>query len=126
LFFTFGGELVGFPNDYLTIQMNPEWLVPEEIRPRPRDERFADVVETETAWDPRNWWYDTGNFGTPGLVVRTIASAWDIDVVTAVNLMEPLHLQTDGDHRLTLPFQDAEGTVRLTALRMRRPSNNGR
>jgi hypothetical protein len=122
-FFTFGeGASVNFPNDCLLVQMNPEWFIPEEVSPRPRDERFAHVVEAESAWDPRTWWYDTGNFGSVGLAVRTIAEAWGIDVVETIHLMEPLHLQADGDHRRTLPFLDSGGTVRVTGLRMRRPS----
>lgn len=122
-FFTFsGGDEVDLPDDCLLVQMNPEWFIPEEVTPRPRDERFAQVVEAESAWDPRTWWYDTGNFGSVGLVVRTIADAWGIDVVEAVHLMEPLHLQTDGDHRRTLPVLDSDATVRVTAIRMRRPA----
>jgi hypothetical protein len=122
-FFTFSeGEPVSFPDDCLLVEMNPEWFIPEEVCPSPRDERFADVVEAEYAWDPRRWWYDTGNFGSVGLVVRTIADVWGIDVVKAVHLMEPLHLQTDGDHRPALPTLDSGGTVRVTALRMRRPA----
>jgi hypothetical protein len=122
-FFTFSeGEPVSLPDDCLLVEMNPEWFIPEEVHPSPRDERFAHVVEAEYAWDPRRWWYDTGNFGSVGLVVRTIAEVWGIDVVKAIHLMEPLHLQADGDHRPALPISDGRGTVRVTALRMRRPS----
>jgi hypothetical protein len=122
LYFSFShGRPVDFPEGYLLVQMNPEWFIPEEVCPRPRDERFADVVETDTAWDPRRWWYDTGNFGSVGLAVRTIADAWGIDVLDAINLMEPLHLSADGDLRPALPFLDGDGAVRVTALRMRRP-----
>jgi hypothetical protein len=65
-------------------------------------------------------WYDTGNFGAPGVVVRTIAKAWDVDVVAAINLMEPLHVHNDCDRRLVLPTEDGH-SVRATAIRMRRP-----
>ena len=120
-FFTLrGGEIV-LPVNYLIVNMNPEWIVPEEIAPRPRDERFADVVESDSGWDLRAWWYDTGNFGASGLAVRTIADAWGIDVVRAVKLMEPFHLQDDGeDRRPTLETADGD-IVRVAAIRMRRP-----
>ena len=121
-FFTFSeGEPVTLPDNCLLVEMNPEWFIPEEVCPSPRDERFADVVEGEHAWDPRRWWYDTGNFGSVGLVIRTIAGVWGLDVAEAIHLMEPLHLQADGDHRPALPILDSGGTVRVTALRMRRP-----
>ncbi|MEU8814918.1 hypothetical protein [Actinoplanes sp. NPDC048796] len=113
---------MSLPDDCLLVEMNPEWFIPEEVCPSPRDERFAHAVEGDDAWDPRRWWYDTGNFGSVGLAIRTIAEVWNIDVTEAIHLMEPLHLQTDGDHRPALPTSDNNGTVRVTALRMRRPS----
>jgi hypothetical protein len=118
-YFTFEGNQVELPDDYLIVDMNPGWLIPEEVSARPRDERFADAIEAPSGWDPRTWWYDTGNFCSVGLTVRTISEAWGIGVVEAVNLMEPLHLQDDGDFRPMLPTADG-GSVRLTAIRMRR------
>lgn len=117
--FTVEGNHVKLPEDYLIVGMNPGWLIPEEVSARPRDDRFADAIEATSVWDLRTWWYDTGNFGSVGLAVRTISDAWGLDVVEAVNLMEPLHLQDDGDFRPMLPTADG-GTVRLTAIRMRR------
>ncbi len=119
-FFTFDGRQIQLPDQGILVDLNPEWLLPEEVRPRPRDERFADVVEPSSAWDPRTWWYDTGNFGSAALVVHTIAEAWNINVVQAVNLMEPLHLHGGRDLRPELKTTDG-GTVRVTAIRMRRP-----
>jgi len=119
IYLTFEGNHVELPDDYLIVEMNPEWLIPEEVSARPRDDRFADAIEATSVWNPRTWWYDTGNFGSVGLAVRTISEAWGLDVVGAVNLMEPLHLQDDGDFRPMLPTSDG-GTVRLTAIRMRR------
>jgi hypothetical protein len=119
MYLTFEGNQVELPEDYLIVEMNPGWLIPEEVRARPRDDRFADAIEATSVWNPRTWWYDTGNFGSVGLAVRTISEAWGLDVVEAVNLMEPLHLQDDGDCRPKLPTTDG-GTVRLTAIRMRR------
>jgi signal transduction histidine kinase len=120
LFLSFEGRSVEPPSNVLFIPLNPFWLYPEEVRPRPRDERFADAVYSDAEWDVRTWWYDTGNFGTPGLVIRTIAEEWDIDVVEAVNSMEPLHVRGDQDLRLVLPTSDGHA-VRATAIRMRRP-----
>lgn len=119
-FFTFEGVRVEVPDDALVVSLNPGWFYPEEVRPRPRDERFVDAVEPPSGWDARTWWYDTGNFGSIGLVVRTIAEMWEIDVVEAVNLMEPLHMQDDCDRRPTLATADGVG-VHVTAIRMRRP-----
>jgi signal transduction histidine kinase len=121
LFVTFNdGSNVDLPNDCLLVSMNPLWELPEEVCPKPRDERFADAVESPSRWDPGAWWYDTGNFGAVGVTVRTIAKEWGIDIVDAVRLMEPLHLQDDGDFRPALPTADG-GTVRVTAIRMVRP-----
>ncbi|MGH3770160.1 MAG: HD domain-containing protein [Pseudonocardiaceae bacterium] len=119
MYFTFEGNYFDLPDDYLLVDMNPDWLIPEEVSAQPRDERFADAIEALSAWNPCAWWYDTGNFGSVGLAVRTISEAWGLDVVEAVNLMEPLHIQDNGDFRLMLPTEDG-GTVRLTAIRMRR------
>ncbi|MFJ7214793.1 ATP-binding protein [Amycolatopsis sp. NPDC098790] len=119
-FLTFEGVDVEVPDHALVVNLNPTWLYPEEVRPRPRDERFVDAVEPPSGWDARTWWYDTGNFGSIGLVVRTIAELWEIDVVAAVNLMEPLHVQDDCDRRPTLATADGGG-VHVTAIRMRRP-----
>ena len=119
-FFTFDGRQIQLPDEGILVHLYPGWLLPEEVCARPRDERFADVVEPSSAWDPRTWWYDTGNHGSTGLVVQTIAEAWNISVVEAVNLMEPLHLQGDRDLRPELKATDGS-TVRVTAIRMRRP-----
>ncbi len=118
---TYDGREVDLPDAGIIVSLNPPWILPEEVLDRPRDERFADVIEPSSAWDPRTWWYDTGNFGSPGLVVRTIAEVWNIDIVEAVNLMEPLHLEDAGDLRPELNTTDG-GTVRVTAIRMRRPA----
>ncbi|WP_305782519.1 HD domain-containing protein [Symbioplanes lichenis] len=119
-YFSHDGRVVEFPDNTLLISLNPMWLFPEQIMPRPRDERFADAVETDGGWDVRSWWYDTGNFGTPGLVVRTVAEVWGIDVVEAVGCMEALHVSEGRDRRPILPTRDGPG-VRATAIRMRRP-----
>lgn len=118
-FFTYDGRDVMPTDECIIVDLNPPWLYPEEVLPRPRDERFADAIEPAAAWDPRTWWYDTGNFGSPGLVVCTIAEAWGMGVMEAVSLMEPLYLQGDYDLRPELPTSD--GRVRVTAIRMRRP-----
>jgi hypothetical protein len=94
--------------------------VSEEALPRPRDEQFADAVEPPSGWDPRTWWYDTGNCGSVGMVVRTIATTWGLSIVDVINLMEPLDLRHDRDLRLVLPIAGG-GTVRVTAIRLRRP-----
>lgn len=117
---TYDGREVELPEGGIIVSLNPQWFLREEVLDRPRDERFANVIEPSAAWDPRTWWYDTGNFGSPGLVVRTIAQVWNIDIVEAVNLMEPLHLESIGDLRPELNTTDG-GTVRVTAIRMRRP-----
>ena len=120
VFFTWEGRQIEPSDKCLFVTLNPPWLFPEEVLARPRDERFESVVEPSSAWDPRTWWYDTGNFGAPGLVVRTIADLWCIDIVRAVNLMEPLHLERSRDLRCELNTTD-NGTVRVAAIRMRRP-----
>jgi hypothetical protein len=118
-FFTFDGRQVIVPDDVLLVSINPPWLLPEEVQGRPRDERFALSVQSSSAWNLGAWWHDTGNFGSIGLVVRTIAEVWGIDIVDAVNRMEPLHLQGDHDLRPGLPTLDGD-SIRVTAIRMQR------
>lgn len=120
-FSTVEGVEVPLPDGHLVVALNSGWIVPEEIAPRPRDERFANVVESDSDWDLRAWWYDTGNFGSSGLVVRAVAESWGIDVVQAVDLMEPLHLQATGEDRRPVLETADGGNVRVAAIRLRRP-----
>jgi hypothetical protein len=122
IFFTFDGCEVTPPDNALFVGINPAWLFPEEVLGRPRDERFAHVTRSSSAWDLGAWWYDTGNFGSIGLVVRTIAETWEISVVRAVNLMEPLHLQEGHDLRPELKTTDGD-SIRVTAIRMQKPTS---
>ena len=121
-FLTFDGREVIPPDDALFVSINPPWLLPEEVLGRPRDERFAQYIQSSSAWNLGAWWHDTGNFGSIGLVVRTIADVWNIDVVDAVHSMKPLHLQ--GDHDLRPELATAEGdSIRVTAIRMQKSNN---
>jgi Histidine kinase-, DNA gyrase B-, and HSP90-like ATPase len=119
-FFTFDGREIRPPHNALFVHINPPWLFPEEVLDRPRDERFAHATHSSSTWNLQAWWYDTGNFGSIGLVVKTIAETWDIDVKEAIMLMEPLHLQGDHDLRPRLETVDGD-SIRVTAIRMRDP-----
>jgi hypothetical protein len=120
-FFTFDGREIKLPDNALLVGINPPWLFPEEVLSRPRDERFAHATHSSSTWNLQAWWYDTGNFGGVGLVVRAIAEAWNIGVDEAVMLMEPLYLQDDHDLRPRLETIDGD-SIRVTAIRMRDPS----
>jgi Histidine kinase-, DNA gyrase B-, and HSP90-like ATPase len=75
--FTFSSyEELLLPEDCLLVSLYHWWRFPAEIRESPQDERFADAESTGSGWDPRVWWYDSGNFGSIGLVVHTIAQVW--------------------------------------------------
>jgi histidine kinase/DNA gyrase B/HSP90-like ATPase len=119
-FFTFDGREVRLPDSALLVSINPPWLFPEEVLSRPRDERFAHATHSSSTWNLQAWWYDTGNFGGIGLVVRTIAEAWNINVEEAVTIMEPLYLEGDRDLRPRLEAVDGDA-IRVTAIRMRNP-----
>ena len=108
------------PDNALLLLINPQWLFPEEVLARPRDERFAHAVQSQSTWNLDAWWYDTGNFGNVGLVVRTIAEAWQISIEDAVRLMEPLHVQGDRDLRPRIETDEGE-PIRVAAIRMKRP-----
>ena len=123
IFNHFHEELL-LPEDCLLVRSYTLWRFPDEVRERPRDERFADAEQAGSGWDPRVWWYDLGSFGSIGLVVRTIAQAWGVDLVELVSLMEPLHLDDDGDRRGDLP-KASGGTMRLDMIRLRRPESRG-
>ncbi len=116
----FRGAQLNPPDNALFVGINPQWLLPEEVLARPRDERFAYAVQSESTWNLDAWWYDTGNFGNVGLVVRTIADAWQISVEDAVRLMEPLHVQGDRDLRPCIETDEGE-PIRVAAIRMKRP-----
>lgn len=119
MYMTWDGQNVTLPDNALVVSLNPSWLLPEDVLPRPRDDRFVDVIEPPSGWDARTWWYDTGNFGSVGLVVRTIAKEWGIDVADLVKRMEPLTIQADRDLRPVLQTSNGTG-MRVTAIRMRR------
>jgi hypothetical protein len=119
-FFTFDGQRIIPPDDALFVHMNPTWLFPEEVLVKPRDERFAHAVNSPNIWNLDAWWYDTGNFGSIGLVVRTIAHVWNIGIPDIISAMEPLHLQDDRDLRPQLETADGS-SIRVTAIRLRNP-----
>jgi len=48
---------------------------------------------------------------------------WGMDIVDAVNLVEPLKLREDSDHRLELELADG-GSIRVDAFRMQRPGHS--
>ncbi len=121
VFFTLDGRQLSPPDDALFVGINPPWLFPEEVLERPRDERFTHAVQSESMWNLDAWWYDTGNFGNVGLVVRTIAETWQISIEDAIRLMEPLHVQGDRDLRPRIETDRGE-PIRVTAIRMRRPA----
>lgn len=121
VFLTLDGRQLSPPDDALFVGINPPWLFPEEVLERPRDERFTHAVQSESTWNLDAWWYDTGNFGNVGLVVRTIAETWQISIEDAIRLMEPLHVQGDRDLRLCIETDEGE-PLRVTAIRMRRPA----
>lgn len=118
-FYSLVGARLEVPDNVLFVAFNPPWLYKEEVLPKPRDERFVDAIEPPSGWDARTWWYDTGNFGSVGLVVRTIAEVWETDVVDLVNSMETLCLRDECDQRPVFPTADGTG-VRVTAIRLRR------
>ncbi len=120
-FFTFDGRAIVPPDIALFVFMNPPWLFPEEVLGRPKDERFAHATNSSTTWNLHAWWYDTGNFGSIGLVVRTIAEEWNIDIRDAINIMEPLHIQGSRDLRPQLEAIN-DDPIRVTAIRMKNPS----
>ncbi len=120
-FFTYDGYEIIPPDNALFVQLNPVWLFPEEVLSRPKDKRFARATHSSATWNLHAWWYDTGNFGSVGLVVRTIAEVWNIDIPAAINLMEPLHIHGDRDLRPQLEAIDGD-PLRVTAIRMRDPS----
>jgi hypothetical protein len=120
LVMTFHGDAVILPDNGILVGLHPPWLFEEEVLPRPRDERFADAVEPPIGWDARTWWYDTGNCGAIGLVVRTVADVWGLNIEETIALMEPLDLRADEDLRVVLPTSDGDA-VRVTTIRLRRP-----
>jgi hypothetical protein len=120
-FFAFDGQEIEAPENGIFVDLNPPWLFPEQVLSRPRDERFAQSTQSSSRWNLGAWWYDTGNFGSIGLVVRTIAEVWNISVVDAISLMEPLHFQEGRDLRPELRTKDGK-SMRVVAIRMQRPS----
>ncbi|GIG91666.1 HD domain-containing protein [Plantactinospora endophytica] len=114
-----GGELL-IPQDCLVVSLYSEWLYPEEILPRPKDERFPDPDPQGTKWNARGWWSDSGNFGSVGIVVRTIAEMWNVDLGELLDLMEPMHLDEDGDDRCPVPLVGG-GAERIEMVRLQRP-----
>lgn len=123
-FFTFSGEEVGMRENCLVASLYSLWLFPDEVLPRPRDERFADTVAPESgSWHAQSWWYDTGNFGSISLVMHRIAEVWGLDIPKLLDLMEPLHFEDDGDRRPELA-KAGGGSLRVNMIRLRRPEGS--
>ncbi|MEU7756801.1 ATP-binding protein [Micromonospora sp. NPDC049171] len=114
-----GGELQ-FPRDCLVVSFYSDWLYPEEVLPRPKDERFADTELQGPKWNARSWWYDSGNYGAIGIVVRTIAEIWRLDLAELLDLMEPMHLDEDGDVRCPVPLVGG-GAELVEMVQLKRP-----
>ncbi|SNY60934.1 HD domain-containing protein [Paractinoplanes atraurantiacus] len=104
----------------LFVSLYTRWLFPEEILPSPKDQAFADAQPAGDGWDARVWWYATGNFGSPGIVIRAISKEWGIAIPEVLDLMEPLHLEGDGDARPEVPVVGG-GVERVEMIRLRRP-----
>ncbi|MEU7977040.1 ATP-binding protein [Micromonospora sp. NPDC049081] len=119
-FISFGGGELQFPEDCLVVNFYSEWLYPEEVLPRPKDERFADTELQGVKWNARSWWYDTGNFGSVGLVIRVIAAMWELALPDLLDLMEPMHLDEDGDERCPVSLVGG-GIERVEMVRLQRP-----
>jgi hypothetical protein len=62
-FYDHDRRLVKLPDSGLLVDLYPLWLIPDEIQPRRKDERFADVVGELDEDHPQSWWYQRGNFG---------------------------------------------------------------
>ncbi|NRQ38006.1 hypothetical protein HII36_40180 [Nonomuraea sp. NN258] len=118
-FFTRDGREVVIPPHGLVVDLYPMWVFPEDMVPSPRDERFAEHAEDDAEWSSRAWWYESGNFGAAGVVVRSVAEAWAADLVDVVTGMEAFDSDDFGDNRLELPCADGPPT-RVSGFRVAR------
>ncbi|MCM4077771.1 HD domain-containing protein [Paractinoplanes hotanensis] len=119
-FISFGHQELLFSENCLILSLYPDWQFPEEVLPSPKDDRFADIELAETGWNSRAWWYDSGNFGSVGLVVRAISEEWGIDIPELLELMEPLHLEDGRDARCDVPVVGG-GSEKVEMIRLQRP-----
>ncbi|MDR7277239.1 HD domain-containing protein [Catenuloplanes atrovinosus] len=122
LFLTRDGRELLFDDDCLIVSLYSAWNFPEEVLASPKDERFADAEPNGSGWDARVWWYDSGNFGSIGLVVKAISEEWGIDIPELLDLMDKRHLDDDGDGRCAVPVAGG-GTERMEMIYLRRPSD---
>jgi hypothetical protein len=121
------GAKVELPDNALTVLFHSPWFFPIEILPKPRDEEFADCAETDNRWNLRSWWCESGNYGSAGLAIKTIAGEWDISTGDLVRTMQPLHLSSESDDRIILPTADGQ-SVHIEAIQLSRmrPAVEGR
>ncbi|GAB2867661.1 hypothetical protein GCM10022221_80690 [Actinocorallia aurea] len=122
-FFGYDGGEVSLPHDFFIADLYPLWHFPEEILPRPIYEPLAEKVRPSPNFEPFTWWCERAHYGPIGLLVRTIAEAWDTDLAKLLETVEVFDQNTEADDRLTLETSDGD-IVRLEALRFHRPKEN--
>jgi hypothetical protein len=120
--YSFFHEELTLPDDCLLVSLYNQWRFPAEIKESPRDERFANAEQTSETWDPRVWWYDNGNFGSTGIIMRTIAEVWKVDLTTLIDSMAPMHLNDEGDNRGEIT-KVRGGIMRADMIRLRNPQS---
>lgn len=85
LFMSFEGRIIRPPDNVLFVPFNPPWLYPEEVLPRPRDDRFITTALAGVAValfaGHQNWGIDaeTAKAAIVGLmVIITIAAGFTV------------------------------------------------
>jgi Histidine kinase-, DNA gyrase B-, and HSP90-like ATPase len=111
------GVKVDLPDNALAVLFHSPWFFPAEILAKPRDEEFANCVDTGSRWDLGSWWCESGNFGSAGLAIKTIATTWHVSVGELVRTMKPLHLSSESDDRIILPTADGQ-SVHIEAIEL--------
>lgn len=116
------GKLLSLPESVILQKTYTGWRLPGRTQDRPRDARFTEAPEDESAtWGgAADWWHVMGPHGTPAAILEAASKAWSCDPVLLGIRMENCRWGWGpSDNRLTIPCEGAE--VRLEGFRLIRP-----
>jgi hypothetical protein len=116
------GEQILLEDNMLVLDLYSRWFYPDEVVPRPKDDRFSDYGDlTSDSWNPRHFWHLAGNVGSPSLILSAAASVWGRDPISLGAGLERLILDKNGDARIELRTGNG-GSTKLDAFRLSRNS----
>ena len=115
------GRPLELPDNAIVIDLYNMWFFPEEIAPRPTDDRFENYGDLiDGVWNAKAWWHRQEKLSSASFILESAARVWEIDVKHLAESTYHLSLRGDDDSRYLVPCLDG-GTVKLEMYEIRRP-----